>query len=405
MFRKLAHQRQARADGAATSNGIARFGALEGWRGICELLVALLHFRITFISHLDAVPLITNSYLLVDFFFVLSGFVISHAYSERIRSARDIGWFAVRRFGRLWPLHATVLLVWAAIELVRLFLGHQPATLSPPFTDSRAPVGLYAGLLLLNGLTSWRGALWNIPSWSISVEFWTYLIFALTCLLPGRGRHLVAVALCLLGPAILIIAGLRIGVTNGYGFFRCLYGFFLGSLTYAAYRRFRDRTFWRPTLTEGMVLAVLTAFLTLARRDLLAMAGPLLFAGAVYIFAFESGTVSRALRSRPFERLGAWSYAIYLVHYLMVVLLATAVRVAERALGAGQTAFYGPSGQFQRLVVGNEYVMDLIAVGYAAALIWIASVAYRCIEDPGRHYFNGLGLRSLRREAEVVLPQ
>jgi peptidoglycan/LPS O-acetylase OafA/YrhL len=399
-------RRQAGAEAAAAYGGTMKFGALEGWRGVCALLVAVLHFRNHVVSHLDTIPLVTNSYLLVDFFFVLSGFVISHAYAERLSNVRDLGWFAVRRFGRLWPLHATVLLVWAALELARLFAGHHSSNLvvHAAFTESRAPAGLTAGLLLLNGLTSWPGALWNVPSWTISVEFWTYLVFALTCLLPARGRHLAAVALCLLGPAILIIAGVRLD-TFGYGFFRCIYGFFLGSLTYAAYRRFRGRALRCPTLIEGVILALMVAFLMMVRRDLLPMAAPLLFAGAVYVFAFESGAFSRALRSRPMERLGTWSYSIYLVHFLILVLLVTAIRAAGRALGADNVAAQDPSGAFQRVLLGNAYAMDLIALGYLAVVIWIAAIACRRIEDPGRRYFNALAVRIFRCRAEVASPQ
>ena len=59
-----------------------RFTALDGWRGICALLVALYHFHAT--SHVEQLGLVRNAYLFVDFFFVLSGFVITYAYADRL---------------------------------------------------------------------------------------------------------------------------------------------------------------------------------------------------------------------------------------------------------------------------------------------------------------------------------
>ena len=84
-----------------------RFVALDSWRGIAALMVAAYHFEATWHGH--GASLLANSYLFVDFFFVLSGFVIAHAYGAKINSARDLAAFAVRRFGRLWPLAASVI--------------------------------------------------------------------------------------------------------------------------------------------------------------------------------------------------------------------------------------------------------------------------------------------------------
>ena len=93
--------------------GSRRFRALDGWRGICALLIALHHFPARgFVYHL---PLVRNSWLLVDFFFVLSGFVIAHAYSERLTHANQFKPFAIRRFFRLWPLHVCVLAAFIAL--------------------------------------------------------------------------------------------------------------------------------------------------------------------------------------------------------------------------------------------------------------------------------------------------
>ena len=82
-----------------------RFVALDSWRGICALLVALFHVPI--IGVMRQVTLVSNGYLFVDFFFVLSGFVIATVYERRLGDA-DSTWRPMRstlspRSGQISP--------------------------------------------------------------------------------------------------------------------------------------------------------------------------------------------------------------------------------------------------------------------------------------------------------------
>ena len=86
-----------------------RFQALDSWRGVCALLVAATHFHID--SHVYTNAFLRHAGLFVDFFFVLSGFVITHAYGRKLASPDNVREFVIRRFGRLWPLHAVMLLL------------------------------------------------------------------------------------------------------------------------------------------------------------------------------------------------------------------------------------------------------------------------------------------------------
>ena len=84
-----------------------RFAVLDGWRGLCALLVALYHLNV--VSPFLDNGLIRHAYLFVDFFFVLSGFVITHTYWGKLTDAGALGDFTVRRFARIWPLQAALL--------------------------------------------------------------------------------------------------------------------------------------------------------------------------------------------------------------------------------------------------------------------------------------------------------
>jgi peptidoglycan/LPS O-acetylase OafA/YrhL len=84
---------------------------------VCALLVAI--HNLNFGPWLPQVAFVAHSSLFVDFFFVLSGFVISHAYMDRLSRASDVIRFRLRRIGGLWPLHVAVLAALVGLLFVK----------------------------------------------------------------------------------------------------------------------------------------------------------------------------------------------------------------------------------------------------------------------------------------------
>src|SRR5712691_8834418 len=115
-----------------------RFVVLDSWRGIAACLVALFH--LDSYSHLYGVPFVRNSWLFVDFFFVLSGFVIAANYQQRLLDGFGIERFLLLRLGRLYPLHFTMLALFIGCELLRVLRRIVDPTL--PFTDSIVPFSI-----------------------------------------------------------------------------------------------------------------------------------------------------------------------------------------------------------------------------------------------------------------------
>src|ERR1700746_4045007 len=95
-----------------------RLVALDSLRGLCALMVALLH--INSVSHISESSFVRQSWLFVDFFFVLSGFVIAFTYLDKIESKAALVEFAIRRFGRVWPLHAAILRLFVVSECLKV---------------------------------------------------------------------------------------------------------------------------------------------------------------------------------------------------------------------------------------------------------------------------------------------
>ena len=364
-----------------TPRNAVRFEALDGWRGVCALLVVLFHFHGN--SPVHGSGLVRNSYLFVDFFFVLSGFVIAWNYSDRLADWPGIRKFLVLRLGRVYPLHLFMLLCFVAYETLRLAAGSEGA-----FTGPNTPAAVLSNLLLLQSLGLHEGLTWNGPSWSISTEWWTYVLFALACAWLGiRNGLLLAVAIA--APILLVnLSKSGMDTTYDWGLIRCVFGFALGVACCRIYN-LAAPVASSPgkgvmTIVEAAVVVAVVAFVSAAGTSPLSFMAPFIFAAAVLIFAAEGGLVSRVFHSRPLKWLGMVSYSIYLTHFFLVLILPG---IAKRILGADPWApMQLPNGQWVMAIGRNAFEGT---AGYAlvvVATLAFSAITYRWVEVPGRDW-------------------
>jgi peptidoglycan/LPS O-acetylase OafA/YrhL len=143
-----------------------RFVVLDGMRGVAAIAVAMLHSAQIIFGDKDW----RAAYLAVDFFFCLSGFIVAHAYSERLQSgSMTVREFGVRRLGRLYPLF----LVGVAIGAIATLGAH---------VDRLGYVSLLsvATLLLVPAgfLFGQQAYPTNNPLWSLTFEFFANAAYA-----------------------------------------------------------------------------------------------------------------------------------------------------------------------------------------------------------------------------------
>lgn len=335
--------------------------ALEGLRGIAALAVALFHGWSSAISDF---PLIRNASLFVDLFFVISGFVMSHVYGH-MKSTGEVWSFATKRFGRLYPLHVFTLFAFIAGEhLLQLFkvlaalLGRSLGTSEAQF-DLFAPWAFLSNLLLLQGMGMPGERPYNAPSWSISTEIWTYLVFAATALIPQARLRLVA-WLAIIGMAIL----LWIPSPVDHLFWRCAFGFFIGALLPGLRSSLHPST---RALSVAQLLAGSASMLCIAlsrEHTDLQFVAPLPFAALVLSLSYDRGLLSRLLKHRTLQRLGQLSYSVYMTHYVVLI-------------------FFNPVGQ----TLGEPY-RSILKVIYILLVLGVSVLTYRWIEDPWRRRFQ-----------------
>jgi peptidoglycan/LPS O-acetylase OafA/YrhL len=377
-----------------------RFTALDSWRGICACLVAVFHIsKLHPNSHIALLPFLGNAWLFVDYFFVLSGFVIAANYQDRLGNGFGVGKFMLLRFGRVYPLHLVMLLAFIAVELVELsvpaFRGMgQTEPFAPP---GQSPDTILANLLLVHSLNVYEFDNWNTPSWSISTEFYTYLIFALAIVVFRSRLAIALIVAVIVGPMIIgLFSERHMDTTYDFGIVRCVYGFAAGVIVYRVWLRYEGQLrglLERPgtalALEAAMVLAV-GIFVSVAGTDLVSVLAPYVFGPAVFVFAFQAGPVSRLLLWRPFLVLGVLSYSIYMVHDFIIRQLKNVETLAAKLLDIPLITFVG-EGEHQQRWIGTEFWHgDVFTVAVLLLIVGSSFLTYRLVEEPGRRWVRRL---------------
>lgn len=376
---------------------MSRYQALDSWRGVAAILVVVYHGALA--GPLSVQGVGRGGYLWVDFFFVLSGFVITHAYSERIASGRDAAGFLLRRFGRVWPLHATMLLIYLAAEglafMARFHTGDATAFAS---VNDNTSTTFLANLLLLNAVGLSKGLSWNGPSWSVGAEFWSYVVFCCVVLASRGAARLATFAAISASAGLLLLLrsphGAAMDTTYDFGFLRALYGFFIGALVHAAvlFRKSQIPTWRSATALEAGATGAAILFLIFCSENRFSLAAPLVFAPLVFVFASQAGALSGVLQRRIFVRLGMWSYSIYMIQQLVLNVWIQAVTAAMarfhfsplRSVESVGQPLLASNSTFEFLVLQGGQVALLVAI------VAIASFTFASIERPARTVFNSL---------------
>jgi peptidoglycan/LPS O-acetylase OafA/YrhL len=365
---------------------LERLEPLDALRGFAALGVAVFsHYQhwnggaaketYPFAKQAIASWLYANSWLFVDLFFLMSGVVMTLRYLAPLIahsvSAREFFWL---RFSRLYPLHFATLAVCAVVEWSLLAAG-RPAVIYPNNND------LYHFILHATYLQSgWfdRGWSYNMPSWSVASEAVAYVAFFVLATRYRRNYPLACVGLFLFGMGVQT-------AKLGYPFLndnvaRATIGFSLGSLLYLAMDYF-DRT--GRGLRFG--LACFAGFIAVCGLaywvgyDAWIGPGPstlaLVFFPLLIVSSLRVPPLAKLLSARPFMFLGDISYAVYLVHVPMQMIVLAVVQKRHVSLPVTTNGFF---------------------FAYAATVIALATATYYGLERPAQRW--------LRRRLRTTTP-
>ncbi|WP_068115560.1 acyltransferase family protein [Tropicimonas marinistellae] len=284
-------------------------------RGIAASLVVLMHLAQYFVpetvTHV-ALTFVNSADIMVDLFFVLSGFVLCHVYAERMEampSGAAMSEFFVARLARIYPLHFATTLV-----MVVLYL------LQGKLSDPGLQVHAAKSFALVHGWTPAYAHFeaFNFPSWSISGEWAAYLAFPTLLLLSARrGASWLLPALVVAGYAWLETAFSGLMLHKGAMLQRAIPGFALGMLLH----RHRGIYDLMTPNTRRIVLASALAAVAVAMANaVFSVVLVLPLAAVVLLTSRDEGHVARVLSVPPLRWLGRISYSIYLLHVPVIYL-------------------------------------------------------------------------------------
>ncbi|WP_428154567.1 acyltransferase family protein [Brevundimonas sp.] len=347
-----------------------RFEALDSLRGVCAILVVMFHMPVA--SHWRDWGFIQHSYLFVDYFFVLSGFVIAHAYANRLTSGRDAGRFMVRRFGRIWPLHLLMLAAFVGLELARLVFYFDSA---PPFTRDRSIEAIFTNLALIQAWHVHPYLTWNGPAWTLSAEWACYLIFAGLVLVAPKRFRWIGLVLAIIG-GVLVVSYARRWMNTTYDFAvpRAVYGFFLGCLLQGLWTRIPRLKGGAATVLEVAAIVAACVFIGYAQGPI-TVAVTLVFVVLIWVFAGEDGALSRVLDHPALVTLGRWSFSIYMVHMFILTVMMIVARKLDWV-------------PVRRIDFGSVWLNDLFAVAMFGFIVAVAVVAHRLVEQPAQRMID-----------------
>ncbi|GAA4400965.1 acyltransferase [Nibrella viscosa] len=373
-------------------------------RGIAALLTVIYHVDLflgmggdVLVKFADS-SLLSRMYLMVDFFFVLSGFIMCHVYGNWFTGTvqrSDFRRFTIARFARVYPLHLAMLLAAVLIFGVSRAAGIPE---NPVLETENSVYSFITNLLLLQSMNLHKWFSWVHASWSISTDWWMYMLFPFLVRPIWRmgtlGRVGVVTA-CIAGyvsimlffvPQVTFPDSLsffrtsnppldNINVAFQYGFLRCLFGFVLGMITYQVYRRYEGIA-W---LANGYALLLLTLGVGLC----LHFGVPDVFTVSWYPFillsaAYGSRQTDRILGTRPFQRIGDWSFSIYLVHQPLLFIFNN-ISVYQ---SLGKPSAGGPPPKPDML---TGWLLCLI---FVCITLLAARFTYQVIEVPARRWLN-----------------
>jgi len=328
------------------------YAILDGLRGVAAIIVVAFHI---FEAHAanSHEQIINHGYLAVDFFFLLSGFVIGYAYDDRW-PALTIGGFFKRRLARLQPMVIMGMLIGAAC----FYFGDSAMW---PMIHT-VPVWKML-LIMLIGFTlipipiSWDIRGWqemhplNGPAWSLFFEYIANILYAIGVRKLSKtalGIFVFIAAAALIQYAVTCKSGDLIGGWSineeqlRIGFTRLIYPFFAGLLLS---RLVKPGNIKKAFLLCSILLGVILFMPRIGGNDRVWMnglfeAGSIIIIFPLIVYIGASGTVAGKFESKVCKFLGDISYPIYITHYAFIYLYTGWVS-NQHPVNIGRAMLYG----------------------------------------------------------------
>ncbi len=287
--------------------------SLTSLRFFAATMIVIFHYLLEFPFFKIGEGFLGRFYLAVDFFFILSGFILTHSYLGGIKSGTfSVYNFYIKRFARIYPVHLFTLLISGISTLLTIAVFHV-------IYDSGDSVSCFVKSVFL--LQAWgvsTDLCFNDPSWSISAEWFAYLLFpAIVPFFLGIKWYR-ALPLCIfafLGLCYLAYLYFPTPLTQltYFGFARIVPEFSLGVALYLFGLKYSLK---KPTYIKTvLLLTVIVLFMYFNLPDAFIV---LLYGGLIFMAAEQSRQgLASYMEGRKLVYWGEASYSLYMVHYVI----------------------------------------------------------------------------------------
>ncbi|KRA64778.1 acyltransferase [Caulobacter sp. Root655] len=349
---------------------------LDALRIVGALMIVVFHFN-RFIN-LDgrwqlADDMVKGFSLIVDLFFLISGYVMAAIYAGRLNSWSRYGTFLKKRVARLGPLHWATMLVFVAV-----WAAGQAGWIADRDPKRYDLACIVPNIVFIHAWHVCHAQTWNFASWAISAEMGMYLALPLLFWITARGRILTAVAA--FGSLAVLLMNPDGDMpfhqwTWNFGVLRAVPGFLIGMLAFQLrpwLARLPGARFWMWGLL-ALFLALST--IRLDRTLLLLVVYALGMAAVAADAAGTQGGVSRRLA--PWAQL---SFSLYLLHPIVL-------KMGLAWVGLGMWNLNGDAMRAWVLF----WVLALIPIAYLSLVLF---------ERPARDWIGGLGQKNTLSQRE-----
>ena len=357
---------------------LKRFSVLDSFRGIAAIFIVIHHIR--FVGSITELKFIADAQIFVEMFFVLSGFVLTHGYA--FKKNFNFRRFFISRTFRIFPLHIVMLVLIILAELVK-FIAYKNGInfTNIPFTGAYDINHIiYHVFLLQSWIPYVQDSGFNGPAWSISVEYYMYMIFFVTLLIKLNIRYIVWLIVSLSAFYLLwdsAIHGTYGSVLRGFS------SFFLGALVYSVYKySYRKLININSNYFSILEIIILTSIIIIGSLELenktILMTG--IFTIQIFVFAFEKGIVSNMLKKNFFLYIGKLSYSIYLIHYI-ILWIVVFIAIVITKIGVTTTMIKGGT---RFIDLGSSLYNNLSIFIILLVVVFLSSLSYKYIEVKGQ---------------------
>lgn len=371
---------------ATFSDSKPHYDILDGLRGIAAILVLWYHVfeGYAFAAGAPIIEMPNHAYLAVDFFFILSGFVIAYAYDDRIGKSMPLGNFFKRRLIRLHPM----VVLGAVFGVITFLMQGSVQWDGTHVMTSAVMIALLCAMFFIPAVPGCyyeirgNGEMFplNGPAWSLFFEYIGNILYALFIHRFSNRTLTIWTALMGIGLGFFTLTdfsgygnlgvGWTLDATNFIGgLLRMLFPFSLGMLVFRHFKPAKIRgAFWICSLVLFVLFHVpfIPGLAPICYNGLFEMICiTLVFPLLVWLGA--SGSTTDRFSSGVCKFLGDISFPVYIIHYPLYYL------------------FYAWLIKHQYYTFGQTWVTAILLIAGNIVLAWCCLKIY---DEPVRRYLS-----------------